>query len=522
MKLEQQKQEFIKCAKDVEYFLETHGKVKHPIRGLVPFEMYEFQKETLRKFVDHRFNVVLKARQLGLSTLMAGYVSWFMIFNPNKEILVIAIKQGVAINFIKKVKVFMRELPDFLKPAFPTDNQQSVVLNNGSTCTASTSSDDAGRSEALSLLILDEAAFINNIEDLWTAAQPTLSTGGSAIINSTPNGQGNFFHKVFQDAESGLNDFVPTTLHWSLHPERTDQWYEDTFKSLSFDKQRMAQEHECSFIASGNTVINPESLEEYKKYICEPKKKFGVNGSIWRWKEPVEGHSYMVTVDTSRGDGSDFSTYHVLDLEEFEQVEEFKGKAEVSDLASLSIKASTTYNKALLVVENNGLGWATVTEVLNKGYSNIYYSDKTQSKRNPYETGSPDHKKIGGFTNSNVVRPLAIDSLIQALNPLDLKFYSKRLLDELEVFIWYRGKPQAMRNYNDDLVIAMAMATYLRAGSMGRSDYMDVGAYGVDSRSYAEIFAPVLDTHAPDDPWVDEELGDLRWLIDAPPLPERK
>tara|TARA_Y100000310_G_scaffold334757_1_gene415234 strand:- start:5140 stop:6711 length:1572 start_codon:yes stop_codon:yes gene_type:complete len=512
---EQQKQEFIKCAQDVVYFLETYGKVKHPVRGLVPFKMYEFQKDCLINFESNRFNIILKGRQLGLSTLVAGYVSWLMIFQPNKEILIVAIKQAVAINLIKKIKIFMQNLPDLVRPTLVSDNIQSASLGNGSNCTASTSSDEAGRSEALSLLILDEAAFIKNIDDLWTAASPTLATGGNAIVLSTPSGQGNWFHKTFQDAESGLNNFVPMVLPWHFHPDRDDKWYDDTLKQLNYDKQRMAQEHECDFIASGNTVISGEALSYYKnKMVGHPLSKSGPSDSIWQWAKPKKDYSYMVVADTARGDGTDYSTYIVMDLKNFSIVEEFKFQVSVADFASLLIRAGTTYNKALLVIENNGLGWSTVTEVVNRGYDNLYYSDKNSMKRNPYVANVPDHKKVVGFAISPISRPLIIDSLVEAVNSMEFGFHSKRMFDELSVFIWQYGKAQAMRGYNDDLVIPLAIGCYLRAEGLRETGRMGADSYTTMGRTFAEVLAPSIDPEHSDDPWVDDDCGDLRWLID--------
>jgi len=441
-----------------------------------------------------------------------------MIFHPNKEILVIATKQSTAINFITKVKVFLRHLPDFLKPQLTSDNQQSVTIANGSTCVASPSSDDAGRSEALSLLVLDEAAFIKNINVLWTAAYPTLSTGGDAIILSTPNGQGNFFHKMFTEATSELNDFKPITLNWDLHPERDQQWWEDSFKALGFDKQKMAQEYECSFIASGNTVVDAESLQWYRKHkMKDPVTKTGPKNAIWTWANPVPDREYLVVADVARGDGKDFSSYEVFDLETYEQVQEFKGKISTTEFVQLLLKAATTYNKAQLVVENNGLGWAVASSIVEEGYSNIYYTGRAQkTKMNPFAPIESEVKMVPGFTMSPLIRPRVIDSMVEVMNPREMRIYSQRLLDELDVFIWYNGKAQAMQGYNDDLVMPLAMASYLRYDALRNSHQpLDADYYTPEFQTFAEVLAPQMlpNGYESEDPWEDPELGDLRWLI---------
>jgi len=519
MDKKQQSIEFVKCARDCLHFLLEHGMVRHPMHGLIPFKMYDFQETTLETFLTNRFTIILKSRQLGMSTLVAGYCAWLMIFNPNKEILVIATKQSTAITFILKVKVFLRHLPEFLQPKLTSDNQQSVTIANGSTCTASPSSDDAGRSEALSLLVLDEAAFIKNIDLLWTAAYPTLSTGGDAIILSTPNGQGNFFHKMFTEATSELNDFKPITLNWDLHPERDQQWWEDAFKALGFDKQKMAQEYEVSFIASGNTVVEAESLQWYRKHkMRDPIKKSGPRKAIWNWAFAKPDKEYIITADVARGDGKDFSTYEVFDLESYEQIEEFKAKVTTTEFVQLLLKAATTYNKAQLIVENNGLGWAVASSLVEHGYSNIYYTSRAQkTKTNPYAPVESEVKMVPGFTMSPLIRPRVIDALVEVMNPREMQIYSQRLFDELDVFIWYNGKAQAMGGYNDDLVIPLAMASYLKYETVRNSHQaFNSDYYTPEFQTFAEVFEPQFSPDGAgfsDDPWVDPDLGDLRWLL---------
>ena len=195
------KKEYTKCAKDPVYFMKKYCVVQHPIKGKVPFHLYDYQEKSLQTFEDFRFNIVLKARQLGLSTLTAGYSLWMMTFQSDKNILVIATKQDTAKNLVTKVRVMHANLPSWLKEKCVEDNKLSLRYSNGSQVKAVASGYEAGRSEALSLLILDEAAFIDKIETIWAAASQTLSTGGKCIALSTPNGVGNWFHKIWVDAE---------------------------------------------------------------------------------------------------------------------------------------------------------------------------------------------------------------------------------------------------------------------------------------------------------------------------------
>ena len=217
---QKQIKEIVKCGKDPVYFINKYLKIQHPTRGLIGFDTYPFQDECLKQFVDHRFNVILKSRQLGISTLSAAYAVWLAAFYKDKNVLVIATKLAVAQNFIKKVKISIRSMPKWLLlPEITANNKQTIEFSNGSQIKAVPTSDDAGRSEALSLLIVDEAAFIRNFDELWTSLYPTISTGGRAIVLSTPNGVGGQYHDIWLKAESKENEFNPIKLPWDVHPE---------------------------------------------------------------------------------------------------------------------------------------------------------------------------------------------------------------------------------------------------------------------------------------------------------------
>ena len=207
--------EYQKCASDPIHFMKKYCYIQHPVRGKIPFHLFEFQERTLTQFDKERYNIVLKSRQTGISTLVAGFSLWKMLFNSDYNILIIATKQEVAKNLVTKVRYMNDNLPSWLKQTAIEDNKLSLRYSNGSQIKATSAAGDAGRSEALSLLVFDEAAFIDKIEDIWVSAQSTLSTGGSAVILSTPNGVGNFFHKTWVGAEEEENGFNTIRLHWS-------------------------------------------------------------------------------------------------------------------------------------------------------------------------------------------------------------------------------------------------------------------------------------------------------------------
>ena len=225
--------EYKKCAADPIYFMRKYVKIQNPNEGgTVPFDLYPFQENTLNRFHDDRFLLILKSRQLGITTLVAAYSLWQMLFNSDRNILVISIKQEISKEIITKVRFANDHLPSWLKVVATEDNRLSLRLKNGSMIAATSSAKDAGRSKALSLLVLDEAAFIDEAREIWTSAFNTLSTGGRAIILSTPNGVGNWFHEMWVNADRGRNDFKTLKLPWQLHPKRDERWREEQTKQL--------------------------------------------------------------------------------------------------------------------------------------------------------------------------------------------------------------------------------------------------------------------------------------------------
>ena len=349
------KQEYLKCAQDPVYFLRKYAVIQHPLKRKVPFALYPFQEASLKDFKENNYNIILKARQLGISTLTAGYALWMMTFQTDKNILVIATKQDTAKNLVTKIRVMHANLPSWVRSKCVEDNKLSLRYSNGSQVKAISSTEDAGRSEALSLLVIDEAAFIDKIDTIWTAAQSTLSTGGQCIALSTHNGVGNWFHRTWVGAEEGSNDWNMIKLHWTVHPEREQEWRDEQDKLLG--PSEAAQECDCDFITSGQGVIDPRILEEYRNtQIEEPLEKRGFDSNLWIWKPPDYTRNYIVCADVGRGDGKDYSAFHVIDVENVEQVAEYKGRMSTKDFGNMLVSISTEYNDALLIIENNNIG----------------------------------------------------------------------------------------------------------------------------------------------------------------------
>ena len=441
-------QEIVKSGKDPVYFINNYAKISHPMRGLIPFRTYPFQDELLKNFNDHRFNVILKARQLGISTITAAYVVWMMMFHRDKNILVMATKFGTAANLVKKVKQVIRNMPPWLMVAtISVDNRTSFELSNGSQIKASSTSSDAGRSEALSLLVIDEAAHVEGLDELWTGLYPTLSTGGRCIALSTPNGVGNWFHQTYIDADAGSNDFFPTNLPWDVHPDRDLEWFEKETRNMS--RRQIAQELECNFNMSGETVLNPDDLMKIEnEQLMDPEYRTGFDRNLWIWETYNPEHSYLMVADVSRGDGRDFSAFHIINLHTLQQVAEYQGKINIDMYANLLNTTGREYGDCMLVVENNNIGFAVLEKLMEAQYPNLYHSVKST------------HEYVDSYAAE--ARSNAVAKLEEFIRNKLLTIRSKRTLQEMKTFIWNNGRAEAMRSYNDDLIMSLAIACWVR------------------------------------------------------------
>tara|TARA_Y100000310_G_scaffold114582_1_gene113058 strand:- start:991 stop:2622 length:1632 start_codon:yes stop_codon:yes gene_type:complete len=466
-----QVKEIIKCGKNPTYFFNSYVKIQHPVRGLIKFDTFPFQDECVETFGKERFSIILKSRQLGMSTLGAAYATWLAIFQRDKNILVIATKLSVAQNFISKVKTMLRSLPSWIiMPETITNNKQLLEFSNGSSIKAIPTSDDAGRSEALSLLIIDEAAFVRNFDELWMGLYPTISTGGRVIILSTPNGVGGQYYKLYTDAEAGLNEFTPLKLPWDVHPERDTAWFKETTKNLS--NRQIAQEYLCDFASSGETFLSSNDIEYIRESIRPPRERVGSDRCVWIWEYPLSAHSYIMSADISRGDAKDYSAFHILDITTGECVAEYKGKIPPDRFGELLAEFGRKYNNALMCPENNSYGYATIVKLKELQYPNIYYKKRKAVYIGGYTPNC--ETDLAGFTTSGKTRTLILTKLEEVLRNKTIKVYSSRFYEELKTFVWNNNKAQAMKGHNDDLVLSMAIGSWLYDASE------DYGKYAKD------------------------------------------
>lgn len=318
-------------------------------------------------------------------------------------------------------------------------------------------------------VISHNCAFISTVDEIWTSAQQTLATGGGAIILSTPNGVGNLFHKIWTETEnSGKNSqWKGIKLKWDVHPERDSTWRE--LQTQLLGEKDAAQECDCSFITSGHTLVDGSILEWYEQtYVLPPIEKRSFDGNYWLWSYPNFSKKYAVIADVARGDGTDYSTFHVIDIETVEQVAEYKGKIGTTEFGHMLTAVSTEWNNALLVIENANIGWAVIQVVIDSGYNNLYYSykqdgyvDEDVHLRKGYDMKDKG-QMVPGFSTTSRTRPLIISKIETYFREKTPIVRSRRLIDELFVFIWNGHKAEARSGYNDDLVMSFGIGLWIR------------------------------------------------------------
>lgn len=464
-------------------FFATFIFIIHPLRGKVPFLLYPYQKAVLLSFLKNRFNIVLKFRQAGITELISLYCLWLAMFHPNKNIVIISIKERVAVKVLRKIKYMYKNLPEWAKQPIVNGRtkdigtQTELEFANGSIITSIPTSEDAGRSEAVSLMVVDEAAILRLISRIWAAAFPTLSTGGAAIVNSTPYGIGNWYHKQWTDACTGNSNFTPIRLHWQMHPERDEAWYKTMRAELG--PRKTAQEIDGDFLSSGNTVFDLTDIKALEDTLDDFKPMEYRNGGKLRvYKKPNNKNRFFLGADVATGRADDFSAFSIMD-ETGEEYVSYKGKMPVTRYADLIMKLGYEYNQALLGPESNDIGLAVTSRIEEESYPNLYYSKSILRKRGQ---NNPEQKEVPGWYTTKANRPIIVNNLEEDVRKEEgLLIKDPEFIREAYTFIYdTSGKPIAMGKnnsssdldldldgevYNDDSIMAKAITNHLRKTS---------------------------------------------------------
>lgn len=532
--------EWLRCKINPKYFIENYVKIVHQSRGIIPFDMYDFQNRALQDLFEYDYNIMLKARQMGMTTLLSAYALWLMVFGENKEVLALSYKQNKARNIIKKIKRMNAHLPSWMQESTPIDNQLEVEFGNGSKAAAESTTSDAGRSESASFVIIDEAAFIDGAAEVWSAVKLTLDVGdGNCAVLSTPTGVGTWFHETWQKSTQGeriqktsgdpdiwegvgRNDFHPIKLHWSLHPERKQEWREEQTRTMG--EKKAARECDCDFSTSGDTVIDQEIIRWYEAIATEDPMETHRRGKgdVWLWEEPKPGATYLMGSDVARGDGDDFSTFQIYKAAEMEQVAEYKGKMPPTEFGDLLFTYGSMFNDALLVIERDSYGWAAMQRVIDRQYPNLLYTsnDLKLVEIDKDKAMSRDKKMNPGLDTNRNTRGLIISTLQRFMRKKWIHCKSSRFTEELQTFIWKnRGttqKPEHMDGYNDDLVFAAAFSCWARDKALRyRAEMQQRSEESISNISGSKrVYSNASGIR---DPYVQDMGGhkeDMRWLLE--------
>lgn len=453
--------------------------VIHPIRGKVAFNLYPYQKKVLWHFLNSRFNIILKFRQAGITELISMYCLWLAMYHPNKNIVIISIKDRVAKKVLKKIKYMYKNLPDYIKleivngRAGEYGTATEMQFSNGSLISSIPTTEDAGRSEAVSLLVVDEAAIVRWANQIWAASFPTLSTGGAAIVNSTPYGVGNWYHQSWVDAISGGNEFNPIRLRWQMHPERDMKWYNEMATALG--TRRTAQEIDGDFLTSGHSVFDLTSIKAIEDMISEQRViEQRMNGQLRLFEKPRPGTNYYIGADIATGRAQDYSAFSIMDRSG-EEVGCFKGKISTDKLAKLLIEYGYKYNNAVIAPETNDVGLAVTMDIQKANYPNLYYSTKLLRKKGK---NRPETEDIPGWLTTSKNRSVIIDELEEDIRNDEVFIRDPFFVQEAYTFIYDAsnrpvalGKNRKSRDeetdgqmYTDDSIMAKAITNFIRKG----------------------------------------------------------
>jgi hypothetical protein len=505
----EQLMEYAKIMKDTPYALRTYLQTyDNTQKKYVPMDLFPDQLQLIQDYEDYNENITKKYRQAGVTTVTAAWLSKKLQLakpeNPER-ILIIANKRDTAIEMANKVRHFLDQWPEWMNVGFsPDKNSESRFrLNNGSEVKAVATSADALRGFTPTVLVFDEAAYIEAGEDFWAASMASLSTGGKIILISTPNGYDPIYYGVYDQALRGINDFHITDLRWFKDPRYTkdlrwikcsdichymlnreqynddevvltefnitnyqeleeqgykpfSSWFESMSKKFKYDRRKIAQELECDFLGSGDGVIPGDVQENIaKNMIRQPKEKY-MQGTFWQWKEPIHGHRYIMGVDVSRGDSEDFSAINIIDFDEREQVVEYVGKIPPDDLANIAYKWGILYDCFIVIDITGGMGVATSRKLQELNYKNLYIEGV--NTKNIWDYNAKAMEKIPGL-NFNNKRTQIVAAFEEQLRK-GFAVRSSRLLNELNTFVYMNGRPDHMKGAHDDAIMSLSMALY--------------------------------------------------------------
>ena len=455
--------EFIKCKKDPVYFAQKYIKIVNVDRGLIPFEMYDFQTKLIRNFHQHRFNICKMPRQSGKSTTVVSYLLHYALFNDNSNIAILANKASTARDLLGRLQTAYENLPKWLQQGVLAWNRGSLEIENGSKIVAASTSASAVRGGSYNIIFLDEFAFIPNhlADQFFASVYPTISSGKSTkvIMVSTPHGM-NHFYRYWHDAERGKNKYVATEVHWTEVPGRDDKWREDTIANTS--EQQFRVEFECEFLGSVDTLIAPSKLRSM--VYDDPIKR---NAGLDIYENPISGNDYLITVDVARGVEIDYSAFIVFDISTFPHkvVAKYRNN-EIKPMIYPSVihQIAKSYNNAFVLCEVNDVG-DQVASILQYDleYENLLMCSMRGRAGQLVGQGFSGKKTQLGVKMSKVVKKVGCLNLKTIIEEDKLIFNDYEIISELTTFIQKSNSFEAEEGSNDDLAMCLVIYAWLVA-----------------------------------------------------------
>tara|TARA_B100001094_G_scaffold333443_1_gene412426 strand:- start:29224 stop:30831 length:1608 start_codon:yes stop_codon:yes gene_type:complete len=469
-------------------FMKNHMWIQHPTKGRMKFEPFEYQERLLETYNNNRFAIAMCARQTGKTTCAAGYLLWYAMFHPDVLILIAAHKYQGAQDIMQRVRFAYEESPDYIRCGVTSYNKGSMDFDNGSRIIAQTTTETTGRGMSISLVYMDEFAFVEpqqKASEFWTSLSPTLSTGGKCIITSTPNNDDDVFAGLWRSANkkvdefgqptrdgTGINGFRAINVHWSEHPDRDEQWAKD--ERARIGEERFRREHDCEFIAFDETLI-----DGLKLITLAGKDPLYKTGQVRWYERPRKGNTYVVALDPSLGTGGDYSAIQVFSLPEFTQVAEWQhNKTTVQgqvrtllgilkDLDTQLKEQGTPQPEIYWTIENNTLGEAAIVAIEEMG-EDRFPGFFTHEPRRAGQQRRDVHKRKG-FNTTHKAKLSACSRLKNWVETGKLQIHSRNLIRELKVFVAKGNSFSAKLGENDDLVSASLLCCRL-VGNLAKYD----------------------------------------------------
>ena len=479
---DKQVKEFIKCSQDPVYFITNYIKIISLDKGLVPFDLYDFQSDMVEKFHENRFNIAKLPRQSGKSTVVTAYLLWYSIFNDNTNVAILANKAATAREMLQRLQLSYENLPKWLQQGVVNWNRGSLELENGSKIMAASTSASAVRGMSFNIIFLDEFAFIPThiADEFFSSVYPTISSGKSTkvIIISTPKGM-NMFYKLWHDAELKRNEYVTTEVHWSEVPGRDALWREQTIANTS--EEQFNQEFECEFLGSVNTLITSTKLK-----IMTYEDPLSSNAGLDIYEEPVEGNQYVMTVDVARGLTKDYSAFLVFDTTTipYRIVAKYRNNVIKPMLFPNVIhQVATSYNHAYIMAEVNDIG-GQVADILQYDleYDNLLMCAMRGRAGQVVGQGFSGSKTQLGVKMSTTVKKTGCSNMKTLIETDKLIFQDYDIISELTTFIQKGQAWEAEEGCNDDLAMCIVIFSWLAT-----SDYFrELHDNDVRARLYQE------------------------------------